>query len=289
MTLEGSGGGNGGKKKDRPPYLRLVSDPEKPLDIYEVLSGLVDSSDDEIKVKFAIISALKESKISKEQYNVLVESLLDKTIERKSELEVALKNAHIDSRTSLLRPDFYEPALDKLINESKRYEKKRHAKIGILVLMFDIDDFKTFNDTYGHLEGNKVLTIVGQRIKEIMHRNGDSAYRYGGEEISMILPLESDSDLSREQILSLAKAKQAALNDNLIIFIKIDDPESGGKKRVRVPILLSMGSAFFPEGGDGSVTAEILTKEADDELYKDKKLKKERLKSAQEKLGLSPF
>ena len=51
----------------------------------------------------------------------------------------------------------------------------------------DIDNFKDYNDTYGHLEGDKVLVRFSQIIKSCLRAN-DSAYRYGGEEFTVLLP-----------------------------------------------------------------------------------------------------
>ena len=51
----------------------------------------------------------------------------------------------------------------------------------------DVDDFKQYNDTYGHLEGDEVLIELGELIRNSL-RDTDSAYRYGGEEFTIILP-----------------------------------------------------------------------------------------------------
>jgi two-component system, cell cycle response regulator len=53
--------------------------------------------------------------------------------------------------------------------------------------MIDIDDFKKFNDTYGHLAGDKVLAKTGEVIRNAL-READTGYRYGGEEFAVILP-----------------------------------------------------------------------------------------------------
>jgi len=55
------------------------------------------------------------------------------------------------------------------------------------LLMIDIDDFKKFNDTYGHLIGDKVLAKTGEVIRNAL-READTGYRYGGEEFTLILP-----------------------------------------------------------------------------------------------------
>jgi diguanylate cyclase len=55
------------------------------------------------------------------------------------------------------------------------------------LLMFDIDHFKSFNDSYGHLTGDQVLRLVGLSLKEIM-KGQDITARYGGEEFAVVLP-----------------------------------------------------------------------------------------------------
>ena len=49
------------------------------------------------------------------------------------------------------------------------------------MILFDIDKFKRFNDTYGHQEGDVVLRKVGKLVPEYIRHNVDSGYRYGGE------------------------------------------------------------------------------------------------------------
>jgi two-component system cell cycle response regulator len=70
-----------------------------------------------------------------------------------------------------------------------KIELKRHNRYSrpLSLLILDIDFFKNYNDTWGHLEGDKVLMEIGKTIKSCM-RSMDTAYRYGGEEFTILLP-----------------------------------------------------------------------------------------------------
>ncbi len=71
-----------------------------------------------------------------------------------------------------------------LATESERARRHRHPAC---LLLIDIDHFKRYNDTYGHLAGDEVLRRVAQLIQETI-RTGDCAARYGGEEFAVVLP-----------------------------------------------------------------------------------------------------
>jgi two-component system cell cycle response regulator len=86
-----------------------------------------------------------------------------------------------DPLTGLFNSRYLFDQLDKEINRAKRY-------LHPLSLMFiDIDKFKTINDTYGHMMGDKVLLQIANRLKDCL-RSNDTAYRFGGDEYTIILP-----------------------------------------------------------------------------------------------------
>jgi diguanylate cyclase (GGDEF)-like protein len=86
-----------------------------------------------------------------------------------------------DALTQLYNSRYFYSKLDEEIYRSVRY------KHPLSLLLIDIDNFKALNDRYGHLEGDKVLSMSGTIIKDCL-RKTDSAYRYGGEEFTVILP-----------------------------------------------------------------------------------------------------
>jgi len=112
---------------------------------------------------------------------IKVEKALQESEKRYLELSI------IDDLTRLYNSRHFYAQLEKEIERSNRYEQP------LTILMLDIDDFKMFNDTYGHVEGDHVLSRLGEVIKRCL-RETDSAYRYGGEEFTVILPMTTSEE-----------------------------------------------------------------------------------------------
>jgi diguanylate cyclase (GGDEF)-like protein len=106
--------------------------------------------------------------------------------ERTRMMEKLQKLATTDGLTKLYNSRSFYSQLEL---EVDRYNRYRHP---VSLLLLDIDNFKEFNDTFGHLEGDKALVRFSQIIKSCLRTN-DSAYRYGGEEFTVILP-ETNGD-----------------------------------------------------------------------------------------------
>ena len=86
-----------------------------------------------------------------------------------------------DSLTGLYNSKHFFDQIDKEIKRSDRY---LHP---VSLIFIDIDNFKEINDTYGHMIGDKVLALIAKRIKACL-RSSDNAYRFGGDEFTIILP-----------------------------------------------------------------------------------------------------
>jgi len=93
----------------------------------------------------------------------------------------------IDALTQLYNSRHFYNQLKMEIDRVNRYEAP------MTIILLDLDDFKHFNDTYGHVEGDHVLSRLGQVVKRCL-RQTDSAYRYGGEEFTIILPMTTSKD-----------------------------------------------------------------------------------------------
>jgi diguanylate cyclase (GGDEF)-like protein len=142
---------------------------------------------------------------------------------------ISIENARLfelattDGLTKLYVHRYFQLLLDQEIQRSRR-----HNKIIALVMM-DIDNFKSFNDTYGHQLGDKVLKNVARAVKKISRIN-DVVARYGGEEFVMILP-ETDAP----QAMIAAEKIRASVAE-------IEIPHENQKLHVTI----SLGVAIFP-------------------------------------------
>jgi diguanylate cyclase (GGDEF)-like protein len=92
-----------------------------------------------------------------------------------------------DDLTRLYNSRYFYHRMGMEVARAVRY------KHPLSVLLLDIDNFKNFNDNYGHLAGDDVLKKLGKTMN-LSIRKTDSAYRYGGEEFAVILPETSGSD-----------------------------------------------------------------------------------------------
>ncbi len=137
------------------------------------------------------ISALKEGAsdfikkpFENEHLVHLVNQCLEKyqTLREKGRLEEEVQRLSItDDLTGLYNYRHFYKTLELEIARLKR------QRTALSLLMFDMDNFKRYNDLYGHLEGDKVLRKVGEVVNRLIRSHVDSGYRYGGDEFAVLL------------------------------------------------------------------------------------------------------
>jgi two-component system, cell cycle response regulator len=93
----------------------------------------------------------------------------------------------VDDPTQLYDSRHFYHQLKMEMDRADRYKQP------LTLLLPDLDDFKAFNDTYGHVEGDQVLFRLGHVVKRCL-REMDSAYRYGGEEFTILIPMTTSAD-----------------------------------------------------------------------------------------------
>lgn len=155
------------------------------------------------------------------------------------------KLATTDGLTDLYNHRYFQEQIRRQIEHSNRYE------LDFSLIIIDIDFFKKFNDNFGHQSGDAVLKQVAQTLKRNV-RATDIVCRYGGEEMSIILPntTKTEAYTTAQKICELVANKQFRL--------------SNGKE---TNVTISLGVSTYPE--DGSNAASIV-EAADKKLYEAK-------------------
>ncbi|MFH1798325.1 MAG: sensor domain-containing diguanylate cyclase [Candidatus Omnitrophota bacterium] len=168
---------------------------------------------------------------------------------------VALRNARLYRRTeelavkdSLTGLYVYRHFMERLGEETKRALLSKNP---FALLMIDIDDFKKFNDKYGHISGDTILRNIGRILRD-KSSAGDVAARYGGEEFAFLV-----LGANRKKAVKLADDIRDEIHNNPVVLRR-------GKRFVTV----SIGVAVFPDDAD---LREDLIWEADKHLYNAKR------------------
>ncbi len=184
----------------------------------------------------------------------IAEALEETLIESAKHIALALKKdeddrkAITDQLTSLYIKRHFLVTLEQLrakaaagVSEQERY---------FALLLCDIDHFKQVNDTHGHLSGDLILKDVARVLRSGL-RTGDMAFRYGGEEMAILMP-----GATPEAAAQTAERLRAAIEKYPFV----------GEKRQRIPITISMGIARHQSGLRG----QDLISRADQALYASK-------------------
>ncbi len=150
--------------------------------------------------------------------------------------------ARTDELTSLPNFRAFRERIDAELERADRYPER----FGVLVL--DLDRFKKYNDTYGHLAGNDALRRVAQTIRETV-RAVDFPARYGGEEFAVIVP-----QVDAPSLIAIAERIRSNIE-------ALPAPVDGAV------VTVSIGGALYPEDG---ADRETLFRAADERLYQAK-------------------
>ena len=167
----------------------------------------------------------------------------DITERKRAEEELEYMATH-DSLTGLPNRTLFTDRLTMALAQARRSQKT------LAVMLLDLDYFKNVNDTLGHSVGDQLLSLVGNRLRELLRR-GDTVSRVGGDEFLLLLP-----EIARIEDATTTAQKILEAFRTSFVF---DDHE--------LHITTSIGIAIFPDDGDD---ADTLMKNADIAMYRAK-------------------
>jgi diguanylate cyclase (GGDEF)-like protein len=173
-------------------------------------------------------------------------------IENSQLYEKTLTSAHMDSLTEVWNHGYFQHLL------SMEMERARATANPISLVMLDIDDFKIYNDTLGHQDGDRILKDMASLLKN-QSRKMDFVCRYGGEEFALILPYTDNQE-------AFMIAERLREHIAKYPFLRSDS-------QLNKNITVSMGIATFPENG---TTPADLIAYSDKALYTAKNMGKNR-------------
>jgi diguanylate cyclase (GGDEF)-like protein/PAS domain S-box-containing protein len=158
-----------------------------------------------------------------------------------------------DTLTGLANRGHFDEFLDR------EWRRCSRSKLPLSVLMIDVDHFKLFNDSYGHLQGDECLRAIALQITAVTRRPGDLAARYGGEEFVLVMP-----ETNQEGALNVAR-RLCALVQGLGI-LHAGNPQTGV-----VTVSIGLASCSPKQMGSSCLDLKALMSAADLGLYRAKK------------------
>ncbi|MCK4809355.1 MAG: sensor domain-containing diguanylate cyclase [Candidatus Omnitrophica bacterium] len=212
---------NSGKYQDDP----LI----KKLSLKEFVIAPLWSKDNPLGV-IVVDNCITAKNISEEDMKILTIFINQAAgaIENSKVFENTLIKAHTDALTDLWNYGYFQYRFDEELMKAVNQNYK------LSLMMLDLDNFKKFNDTFGHPAGDTVLKIVAGILKDTS-RKIDIVARYGGEEFTLILPYanKEETGIIAERIKKTIEETKI-LNSNITISIGVASFDEDGRKKEEI-------------------------------------------------------
>ncbi|MBI9097494.1 MAG: GGDEF domain-containing protein [Spirochaetaceae bacterium] len=188
-------------------------------------------------------------KILAEEYNKQEIDYIDKLMKFTSvgiQNNIHYEHSVKDSKTGLYNHNFF------VSRTNEELARCRRNKQSFSLIVMDIDNFKSFNDRYGHLAGDEVILCLADRLKHTL-REGDILSRFGGEEFTVLLP-----ETERKEAYTTAERLRTEVEKMEVFYNDIT---------LKITISLGVSTYDWVE----NLTEKTMIERADEALYKSKK------------------
>ncbi|MBV1904777.1 MAG: GGDEF domain-containing protein [Pseudomonadales bacterium] len=128
-----------------------------------------------------LVTETSQSKIASQKVNLTLSSMSDELGELRAQVSQLDRDSRTDALTGISNRRSFNEVIEKMTADSEEKDEP------LSLVIIDIDHFKRFNDTHGHLFGDAVIRYVAQEMKQCV-KGRDFIARYGGEEFALLLP-----------------------------------------------------------------------------------------------------
>jgi len=224
----------------------------------EILNKLKNKQIAELEIKYKTVQKEKEAEIFRLK-NIELEQQIKKT--KKAQRALKESREEYKKLSEKLKKISVTDELTGVANRRKfNYHLEQEWKLAvrektpIALLILDVDNFKVFNDLFGHLEGDKLLKKIADSVKAVFKRPVDLFCRYGGDEFAAILP-----NTKKDGVVFLGEESR-----KIVESLKIGLSKAAKTQHITI----SVGTTnLIPQVGTPKTT---IIKAADDALYKAK-------------------
>ena len=208
-----------------------------------------------VNARYSAYSAKNDSAYEKKANSVAADNAAENAAAENAADNAAAGEYSDEKNSGCVSAEYYDKMYKDPLSDcfNRRYyeEKIKNEKLSAVVALLDIDDFKLYNDVYGHSMGDTVLKVIAGEIKKRLRRN-DEVIRYGGDEFLIILP-----DAALGEARDLLHAVRISVGDAQIPFYS------------EIKLSVSIGGAV----SSGDEIVEKAVEKADALMYKAKKEK----------------
>ena len=167
---------------------------------------------------------------------------VEKALEKTLVLRELIQLARTDGLTGLYNQRHFYTVLETEVSRARRQNRE------LSLLLVDVDDFKLYNDRFGHLAGDAALARIAACLKKACRRDIDTAFRYGGDEFILLLP---EADRQTAEGIA-ARVRSLLADEGIALTVSIGVAELREGQNLRAFIREADRAMYLDKSSDAS-------------------------------------